>query len=66
MELDDGDLLFVKNLASLHEHFRTHREGMMDALFYAGRFVDRLLAFAEQYVVVANVEARHNSIAEPA
>src|SRR5213593_1784136 len=32
-QLDDGNLLFVKRLASLHETFGAHRERMMHALF---------------------------------
>ena len=64
MELDDGYFLFVKNLTCLHECLRAHREGMMDSLLNAGYFVDRLLALAKQDVVIANVEAGHDRIAE--
>ena len=48
MKFDDGNFLFVKNLAGLHERFRAHRERMMHSLIYAGRFVHGYLALAQQ------------------
>ena len=65
MELDNGDFLFVKNLARLHERFRADGKGMMDALLDVGDIVHRLLTLAEQDVVVDDVKAGHDCIAEP-
>ncbi len=64
-QLDNGDFLFVKNLTRLHQGLRAHGEGMVNSVLPFGLFTHWVLAFAQQDVVVSNVEAGHDRIAEP-
>lgn len=61
----DWNFSFLENLAGLHQRFRADGEGMVHVLVLGKGFVDVRRAFAEQDVVVANVEARHAGIAQP-
>jgi len=62
-QLDDGNLPFVKRLASLHEPFGAYREGMMHAIFDDGSIL-RFLPLAQKYVMIADIKAGHHVVAE--
>ena len=62
-QLDDGNLPFVKRLASLHEPFGADREGMMHAIFDDG-FILRFLPLAQKDVMIADIEAGHHVVVE--
>src|ERR1700752_1638815 len=64
-KLNDGNLFFVKNFAVLHKRFRTHGERMVNSMLCRNRFIDALLALAEEDVVVSHIEAGHDSIPKP-
>jgi hypothetical protein len=62
-QLDDGNLVFVKRLASLDETFGAYREGVMHAIFDNGSIL-RFLTLAQKYVMIADIKARHDVVAE--
>ena len=53
-EIGDGYLPFVKYLTPRHQRLRAHREGMVDSLIRLRHVFHRLLALAQQDVVVLN------------
>jgi hypothetical protein len=55
---------FVKYLAGQYERLRANRERMMGSVIYFGCFLYGVLSLAKQDVVVPNVKAGHDGVAE--